>query len=107
MLRKREWTDAEHELLAEWLSCNTPTVEMAKRFGISAPYLRKHLNDIGLKPPGWKSRYRPNSAVSVKEADAAPPSIPESRCQNWWPLPAGHPESWGAISTERWPGATP
>lgn len=98
MLRKREWTDAEHELLRELLKCHTRTTDIAARFGLSRQYLCKHINSLGLTPSGWKSRYRPNSVASVKEADAASPSIPESRTLNWWPLPAGHPESWGAIT---------
>lgn len=106
MQRKREWTEAELDLLRKLLSCNTATVDIAERFGMSAQYMRKHINEVGLKPPGWRSRYRPRSAASVEEAKAAQP-IPESRMQNWWPLPAGSPETWGAISDQPWPGATP
>lgn len=93
---KRLWTDAEHDLLRVWLDCNTPTQVMAERLGLSAQHLRKHLNEIGLKPPGWKSRYQPPA-----EPVAVPPRppLPEGRMQNWWPLEAGNAITWGAITT--------
>ena len=103
MLRKREWTETEHELLRALLLCNTRTDEIAARFGVSRQYMCRYINDIGLTPAGWKSRYRPRSAASIEMAVTAQP-IPESRVQNWWPLPAGSPESWSVISDQPWPG---
>lgn len=42
--------------------------------------------------------HKANSATVRKKGDSK---------RTWEPLPAGHPATWGAISSGRWPGKNP
>lgn len=98
---KRIWTAEEDAELQRLLIDRTPTSVLAVQFKCCQQSMRKHIRDIGLTPAGWSNRRQPGRA---ERAQAAASTIPLSRCQNWWPLPAGSPESWSAISDVPWPG---
>lgn len=75
---KRIWTADEIALLHIGGLSNR---EIARRLLVSEALIRKKL--IELRPPE-------SSVTSERE--------------QWWPLPAGHPVSWQAISDQPWPG---
>lgn len=93
MPAKRIWTEQERATIAGLLLSRVTSDDLATRFGVSPGHMRKAISSMGL-------RYQ-----AVPRASIPPrPSIPESRCQNWWPLPAGSDATWRAISDQPWPG---
>ena len=93
---KRIWTDEENDTLRTLVGQNTATAALAVRFRCCPQHVRQHMYEIGLRPAGWKSRWI-NSRRLAAVPDAPGPD-PLCRAQNWWPLPAGHPESWLVIN---------
>lgn len=98
MPRKRQWTDADQDLLRAMTAEGKSTDVCAAYFGVSKQYLRRVRREFGIVPPV------PTRHIHIGEA-VPPPQPKPSREQNWWPLRAGSPESWGAISNQPWPGA--
>lgn len=78
MAAKHEWSEVDWSEFLAMRAAHDRTVNIARRFGISPALVRK----IG------------------KRLDAETPPLVETRAleQDWWPLPAGHPVSWGAIT---------
>lgn len=97
MPRKREWTSDEIALLRAMTAEGRSTAECAVHFGVSRQYLRRVRHDLGITPPPAVTAVHIRVAMNRTPAPE-PFKIPASRMQNWWPLPAGSPESWGAIT---------
>lgn len=93
MRPKRIWTTAEDEEIRQRIAAGASTIELGKRFGVGRQCLLEHAKAIGAKQPrpiGKKFTPRPfNSRSETHTVVAYPREI--------WPLPPGHPESWGPI----------
>lgn len=78
MAAKHEWSEADWSEFLAKRAAHGRTVNIARRFGISPALVRK----IGKR----------------LDAEAPPPVETRVLEQNWWPLPAGHPVTWSAIT---------
>lgn len=86
MPAKREWTADEIERLRELTARGESSNDAASVFGVSPGHLRKIRAAHGIEVTRTPAQ-RPFG-----------PTIPDTREQNWWPLPAGHPVTWQAIT---------
>lgn len=92
MPAKREWTADEIERLRRLVGQRMRTVDLARHYHVSPQYMRKVVSGIGFHSVGrGENAHWADKAESPKVAD-------HTREQNWWPLPAGHPVPWQAIT---------
>jgi hypothetical protein len=83
------WTDAQDTRLKHMRASGAGWREIALALGVSPDVARERGRRIGA---GWLR------AEAVAEAD---PALHDPARE---PLPAGHPHSWGLLSTTPWPG---
>lgn len=96
---KRIWTEHDIETLRRiTLDEGVSSVDAAVRFGVSAQHIRIKRVEFGIVPKGWRG----GPIAEAQSVEESPPTL--CRKQNWWPLPAGSPVSWQAISDQPWPG---
>ena len=90
--KKRVWTEAEDASLRELLDQGGSTIDAAARFGCCRQHALAHAKAIGAVKP--RTPYvKPRSNASLYYDDPLP-----AWRKDWWPLPAGHPVPWRAIT---------
>lgn len=94
MPAKRVWTEAESIELRRMIDNRASTAAMAARFGVGPQHMRRMIHALGYRAVG--KNVDPHWQMPAPKAE--PTAVdPDNREQNWWPLPSGHPETWGPI----------
>lgn len=100
MPAKREWTEAEQELLRTMTAQGKSSFECALHFHVSHQYLRRVRAHLGIARPLPVTHVHLRKKMLQQPWPSVPIPQPDwlSREQNWWPLPAGHEVTWSAIT---------